>query len=221
MHPCRPTSPSSTASSREWADPAAARRVSAARSAAALRHPVSRSRKARGNRAPAATAAPPSRQPHGGAALGGPPLGDGAGIIEPARSRKGLVAVLLTLFVILGIGMTAYVMRDRIAALTGAMRGLAPQAAAPRRPDRRSPTASARMDNPRHRRAQQQPPPGQQALPAVAQRVVLYEEDPADPNGKRYIGSAVWRTETVSPGSGQAPELRCAATWRFRSDVSP
>jgi len=46
---------------------------------------------------------------------------------------------------------------------------------------------------------------------AVAQRVVLYEEDPADPQGKRYVGSAIWRTETVSPGSGQAPELavRC------------
>ena len=157
---------------------------------------------------------PPSRQPHGGAALGGPPLGDGAGIIEPARSRKGLVAVLLTLFVILGIGMTAYVMRDRIAALTGAMRGLAPQAqrdAAPSRPKITDRVGQDGQPTTPSRPGQQQPPPGQQALPAVAQRVVLYEEDPADPNGKRYIGSAVWRTETVSPGSGQAPELavRC------------
>lgn len=44
-------------------------------------------------------------------------------------------------------------------------------------------------------------------LPAVAQRAVLYEEDPADPNGKRYVGSAIWRTA----GSGQGTELavRC------------
>jgi hypothetical protein len=37
--------------------------------------------------------------------------------------------------------------------------------------------------------------------------VVLYEEDPADQAGKRFIGSAIWRTEIVTPGSGQASEL--------------
>jgi hypothetical protein len=40
---------------------------------------------------------------------------------------------------------------------------------------------------------------------------VLYEEDPADPQGKRFVGSALWRTETVSPGSGQKPELAVRA----------
>jgi hypothetical protein len=52
---------------------------------------------------------------------------------------------------------------------------------------------------------------GQQAGPQVAQRVVLYEEDSNDPQGKRYVGSAVWRTDTVSPGSGLAPELEVRA----------
>ena len=47
--------------------------------------------------------------------------------------------------------------------------------------------------------------------PAVAQRVVLYEEDPGNPQGKQYVGSATWRTETVSPGSGLAPELQIRA----------
>src|SRR5262249_2024723 len=37
---------------------------------------------------------------------------------------------------------------------------------------------------------------------AVAQRVVLYEEDPNDSNGKRFVGSAIWRTETITPGPG-------------------
>lgn len=46
---------------------------------------------------------------------------------------------------------------------------------------------------------------------AVAQKVVLYDEDPNDPKGKRYVGSAVWRTETVSPGPGLAPELAVRA----------
>jgi hypothetical protein len=45
----------------------------------------------------------------------------------------------------------------------------------------------------------------------VAQRVVLYEEDSNDPQGKRFVGSAVWRTDTVSPGSGLAPELEVRA----------
>ena len=55
--------------------------------------------------------------------------------------------------------------------------------------------------------------PGQSGAPvaAVAQRVVLYEEDPADPAGKQYVGSAVWRTETVSPGPGQPPEMAVRA----------
>ena len=46
---------------------------------------------------------------------------------------------------------------------------------------------------------------------SVAQKVVLYEEDANDPKGKRYVGSAIWRTETVSPGSGLPPELAVRA----------
>jgi hypothetical protein len=45
----------------------------------------------------------------------------------------------------------------------------------------------------------------------VAQRVVLYEEDPSNPNGKQYVGSAVWRTETLSPTPGQPPEMAVRA----------
>jgi hypothetical protein len=69
-------------------------------------------------------------------------------------------------------------------------------------------------------------PPGA----AVAQKVVLYEEDPADPNGKRFVGSAIWRTETVTPGPGQPPELairadvdiperKLAMTWSLRRNT--
>ena len=35
----------------------------------------------------------------------------------------------------------------------------------------------------------------------------MYEADANDPQGKRFAGSAIWRTETVSPGPGLAPEL--------------
>jgi hypothetical protein len=45
----------------------------------------------------------------------------------------------------------------------------------------------------------------------VAQKVVLYEEDPNDPAGKRYVGSAVWRTESVPPAPGQPPDIAVRA----------
>src|SRR4029077_20484335 len=54
-------------------------------------------------------------------------------------------------------------------------------------------------------------PPGGQTAPAVAQRIVLYEEAPNDQQGRRYVGSAIWRAETVSPGPGLAPELAVRA----------
>jgi hypothetical protein len=45
-------------------------------------------------------------------------------------------------------------------------------------------------------------------IAAVAQRAVLYEEEPPpDTQGKQYVGSVIWKTETVSPGPGQPPEL--------------
>jgi len=74
------------------------------------------------------------------------------------------------------------------------------------------------------------PEPGTQAAAAVAQKVVLYEEDPADPNGKRFVGSAIWHTETVTPGPGQpselavradveVPERKLTMTWSLRRNT--
>src|SRR5262249_15504076 len=42
-------------------------------------------------------------------------------------------------------------------------------------------------------------------------RVILLEEDPNEQQGKPYAGSVIWRTETVSPGPGLAPELAIRA----------
>jgi hypothetical protein len=66
----------------------------------------------------------------------------------------------------------------------------------------------------------------------VAQRVVLYEEDPNDPQGKRAVGSVIWRTEAITAGSGKSPELAVRAdveiperkmsmTWMLRRDTDP
>ncbi len=55
-----------------------------------------------------------------------------------------------------------------------------------------------------------QPPSTEQVAP-VAQRVVLYDEDPTDPKGKQYVGSVVWRTETIKAAAGQNADLAVRA----------
>ena len=52
--------------------------------------------------------------------------------------------------------------------------------------------------------------PGSQIAP-VAQKVVLYDEDPSDPQGKRYEGTVVWRTEQVGGNNGQPQDLAIRA----------
>jgi hypothetical protein len=47
-------------------------------------------------------------------------------------------------------------------------------------------------------------PSSSETVAPVAQRVVLYDEDPTDPKGKQYVGTVVWRTEQIK-GSGNAP----------------
>jgi hypothetical protein len=45
----------------------------------------------------------------------------------------------------------------------------------------------------------------------VAQKAVLYEEDQNDPSGRRFVGSAVWRTDRAPAGPGQSPEVAIRA----------
>ena len=65
--------------------------------------------------------------------------------------------------------------------------------------------AVLRERNEREKAPQELPPQ------LAAQQVVLYDENPTDPKGKRYVGFAVWRTEMVSPGPGLAQELAIRA----------
>jgi hypothetical protein len=55
-----------------------------------------------------------------------------------------------------------------------------------------------------------QPSPGENVAP-VAQRVVLYDEDPSDPKGKQYIGSVIWRTEPIKASGNQKPDVSVRA----------
>ncbi len=54
-------------------------------------------------------------------------------------------------------------------------------------------------------------PSSDQAVAPVAQRVVLYDEDPSDPKGKQYVGTVVWRTEPIKAAAGQKPDIAVRA----------
>ena len=55
-----------------------------------------------------------------------------------------------------------------------------------------------------------QPSSTDQVAP-VAQRVVLYDEDPADPKGKQYVGSVIWRTEQIKASGNQKADIAVRA----------
>lgn len=145
-------------------------------------------------------------------------------------ARRGLIAAIVAVIFIAGLGAGAYWQRERISALFGVVRTMGPTA--PREPAQTRPKDGTRVGQ-----EGQPTQPGQQTapagpIPAVAQRVVLYEEDPAVPEGNRYVGSALWRTETVSPGPGLSPELairadveiperRLAMTMSIRRNTDP
>ncbi|ALK10835.1 hypothetical protein [Blastochloris viridis] len=75
------------------------------------------------------------------------------------------------------------------------------------------------QDEPRSQAPQSQAQPAPQSSqqpPAeglqVAQRAILYEEDPAaGQQGQVLIGTVAWRTETVTPGAGLPPDLAIRA----------
>ncbi|MGD9845150.1 MAG: hypothetical protein AB7O60_17570 [Variibacter sp.] len=130
-------------------------------------------------------------------------------------ARRGLIAALSSLLVLALVAGTAYWQRERISGLFGVTRSMAPtpKDAGPARAkitDRVGQNGQPETQGTGQAPASQDQKAGQ-PVPAVAQRVVLYEEDPNNPEGNRYVGSALWRTETVSPGPGQSPELAVRA----------
>jgi hypothetical protein len=56
-----------------------------------------------------------------------------------------------------------------------------------------------------------QPSSTEQPVAPVAQRVVLYDEDPSDPKGKQYVGSVVWRTEPIKASGNQKADVAVRA----------
>ncbi len=131
--------------------------------------------------------------------------------VRPARSYRlpALIAVLL--LIVAALGGIGYWQRHNIKSLFASSGSNPPaasetqQAAAPKAQPKIVDRVGPSSESPAPAK------PATAPAASVAQKVVLYDEDPNDPKGKRYVGSAIWRTETVSPGTGLAPELAVRA----------
>jgi hypothetical protein len=127
---------------------------------------------------------------------------------KPPRDFSRIIPVAVILLVVAVMAAGVYWQRNAIGSMIASLRSPAPASqtsapsgtatAPPKIADRIGPSSSA-------------PSAATAPAAAVAQKVVLYDEDPSNPQGKRYVGSAIWRTETVSPGPGLAPELAVRA----------
>ena len=145
----------------------------------------------------------------------------------PRRSYAGLIRALVVLLLLGGAAGAVYWKWTDIQSFVQSAR--APSA--PKAPPRDPATATQPKITDRlgvGPNATQ--PPADAQVAAVAQRVVLYEEDPSDPQGKSYPGVVTWRTETVTGGPGQppdvvvkadiqVPERNLAMTWSFRRNT--
>jgi hypothetical protein len=150
--------------------------------------------------------------------------------VPPRRSYRTLVKSLAAAAVVVALAAIGVWQWPNMVALYRSFRAPAVETAreAPPAPATR-PKITDRIE-PGSPQTAATPPPGTQAGVTAAQKVVLYEEDPADPNGKRFVGSAIWRTETITPGPGQPPELairadvevperKLAMTWSLRRNT--
>jgi hypothetical protein len=115
------------------------------------------------------------------------------------RSSNRMVAVIVLALLLLAIAGAAYWWSDDI--LTSIRGASTP----PQTADQVAPTEGSTRGKIAER-APSTPSPSEGAA-LLAQKVVLYEEDQANPNGTQFVGSAVWRTERVAPGPGQQPDV--------------
>jgi hypothetical protein len=149
--------------------------------------------------------------------------------VEPRRSYAGLMRVAAAVVIVVALLGLAVWQWPNMVGLYRAFRAPSTDVAT-----REQPSTAARSKIPDRIEpgtSPQEQQPGVAAGAAVAQKVVLYEEqDSSSPEGKRYVGSALWRTETVSPGPGQPPELairadvevperKLAMTWSLRRNT--
>jgi hypothetical protein len=119
-----------------------------------------------------------------------------AGTVFPLKSALAISIVLILIGVALLVG------KSVVTTISGLFK---PSQTAVEAPKDNSPVQKPKIPD-----RVGQPSSTEQVAP-VAQRVVLYDEDPADPKGKQYVGSVVWRTEQLKPAAGQQPDIAVRA----------
>ena len=112
---------------------------------------------------------------------------------------KSAIAIGIVL-VLVGIGIVSY--RSVATAVSGLFKS-SQVAEAPK-------DASAPQSKPKIPDRVGQPSSSDTIAP-VAQRVVLYDEDPSDPKGKQYVGSVIWRTEPIKATGNAKPDIAVRA----------
>lgn len=113
---------------------------------------------------------------------------------------KSAIAIGIVL-VLVGIGIVSY---RSVASMVSGLFKSSPSTEAPKD------ASSAPQSKPKIPDRVGQPSSSDTVAP-VAQRVVLYDEDPGDPKGKQYVGSVIWRTEPIKATGNQKPDVAVRA----------
>ncbi len=120
-----------------------------------------------------------------------------SGTVFPFKSAIAIGIVL----VLVGVGIVSY--RSVVSVVSGLFRSSPTTVEAPKDP-------STPQSKPKIADRVGQPSSSDNVAP-VAQRVVLYDEDPGDPKGKQYVGSVIWRTEPIKASGNQKPDIAVRA----------
>src|SRR5579872_5576280 len=145
-------------------------------------------------------APPPAPRPRLSQDRGREPKENGRkGIVFPFKSAIALSVILIVL------GAVAYVLGSKtvLSSVSGLFKSSPVVVEAPR--DSGTPATRPKIPD-----RVGQPSSTEQVAP-VAQRVVLYDEDPSDPKGKQYIGSVIWRTEQIKATGNQKGDVAVRA----------
>jgi hypothetical protein len=127
--------------------------------------------------------------------------------VPPVRRPWGrIIAIVVLVLAIAGSAGVGYWQRNQIAAMVASLRSTTPQKPRPATPAPARPKIADRIGE-----SEGTPKTATAPAGAVAQKVVLFEQEAGENQSKRYVGSAIWRTETVSPGPGLAPEFAVRA----------
>ena len=133
---------------------------------------------------------------------------------RPARSYGGIIKWAVILAILAGGAGVAFWQRHAITSMVASFRSKS----APKPKDTAQPATRPKIADRIGQSQATTPDAANAPAAAVAQKVVLYDEDPNDPQGKRYVGSALWvGCKLCRLGRGSRLSLPCAPTSRYRS----